>query len=168
MHLSQLSTRSSKPDNGTPRRGLVKGLICATLMTLFLSALFCALEWFKPGSTIIRQYELSPRATAGSVILSFAVGLLVTRVLFATIHQASGMVGSYAFIVAMLAVVVLSLKHIVLAITGVQLVSGFSKGWVWVYPQTILLRNYSAWIGIGLGVYFFKDGSSLRDWFGRK
>ena len=50
------------------------------------------------------------------------------------------------------------------AIKGVELQSGFSKGWVWLHPQTILLRNFTAWIGIGLALLLFKDGSSLRDY----
>ena len=156
-----------KTNNWSPKRGLVKAVIYTMLMAFFLSTLLCSLEWLEPGSTIIRRREFPSRAFIGSAILALVIGVLITKILFTTAHHASGMVGILGNYIAFLAVMVICSKHIVFAINGVDLTSGFCKGWVWLYPKTIFLRNLTAWFGIGVGVYIFKDGNSIRSWFAK-
>ena len=165
--------RDAESSRWTSRGGLMRGLIWTLVVAAVMTAILVLVEWQEPGVTIIKAEEVGGayRGYSRTVFLSLVIGVVVTRFLFGTMHRASGMVGISGTYVVCLSILVIASKHIVFAINGVELQSGFSKGWVWLHPQTIFLRNFAAWIGIGLALLLFKDGSSLRDylssWFKR-
>lgn len=158
--------RDSESSRWTSGGGVMRGSIWTLVMAAVMAAVLVLVEWPEPGVTIIKSDDVAGvfRGYSKSAWLSFVIGAVVTWLLFGTMHRASGMVGICCTYVVCLSILIIAGKHIVFAIKGVELPSGFSKGWVWLHPQTIFLRNFTAWIGIGLALLLFKDGSSLRDY----
>ncbi|TWT46055.1 hypothetical protein RAS1_25000 [Phycisphaerae bacterium RAS1] len=126
---SQPANRAPDDAEWTPaagiRRGVVHGLIAATL----LAAATMALAYFVP--------LLVLRGTLRS-----ALAFLIAFVLFSVVQRAAGFVGwPCTLIVVAYSTLVLFSHHLVFAVRGVQLSQGVASGAGWLAWPTLLIVN---------------------------
>ena len=106
--------------------------------------------------------------TVGIVVPQVLLGLVVMRVLFGVmIRYSGGLTGPGTnWAVVILAVGVIAFKQVVLASVGADFGEGLVEGAMWFNPIKLFMYNLPVWIGMVGGLFLFKDGTSICEWFG--
>ncbi len=131
-------------------RGLRTGLLTTVIVALALAAVQGILAYF------------APRLTLHWLLNGFGC-FLITWILFATMHRASGQVGwIVTLLVVVLAFLVIASKHAVLAQHGMLSDRGqLIAGWQWLHPMTIYLANLIGWVGVVAATTLCRNGDAI-------
>ena len=146
--LNQIPDYLKEPEQEewTPTAGRRRGAIHTLIATVLLAALFGGLALLVP-------------TLAAHWALNIAYGFLITWILFAVMYKAAGMVCPWcAIIVIACAVLVITVKHIAL-LTHLAGSTG-SSSWSLLSLLDLLVRNFTAWVGVAAGAYCCQDGDS--------
>lgn len=137
-------------DDWTPGRGLLRGFVIVLIVALVLSAVQGLLAYYVP------------RLTTHWLLNAFGC-FVMTWILFATMHRASGQVGwVITLLVVVLACLVIASKHVVLAQHGILTRHGeLSAGWQWLHPLIIYTTNFTGWIAVVAATAMCRKGDSI-------
>ncbi len=137
-------------EDWTPIQGLRTGLLTTVIVALVLAAVQGLLAYY------------APRLTLHWLLNGFGC-FLITWILFATMHRASGQVGwIVTLLVVVLAFLVIASKHAVLAQHGVLSRRGeLIVGWGWLHPMTIYMTNLIGWIGVVGATVLCRKGDAI-------
>jgi len=160
-------SRHKRPaDNWTPARGLFKGTVRCVITAGVLAAVMCLGTALSPSLTTLPAID--------SIVYTIVIGafhvmiaFIITAILFGVMHRASGVVGPTAtLLVGLLTVAVVASKHLVLVTHEFEFGPESIQGWAWVHPQSILVTNIGAWLGLAIGIAMFRGGDTLWDYLG--
>jgi len=155
------------PGAWTPARGLLRGSLLTLLVGALLGAGWCILAWRRPDIVVTYHHE---EASVPFILgAAGAIGVfLLMWILFATMHRSAMMVGGFCpVIVTLVMLLMLVAKQLsVAASPGVSIIDGeLVKGAAWLMPQRMLTSNIGPLIGIVFGIYAFREGDSLLEFF---
>ncbi len=139
----------NESEDWTPGRGLLRGFLVTLPVAFALAVLQGVAAYY------------FPQLVLHGLLNAFGAFFL-TWILFATMHRASGQVGSsVTLLVVLLAVLVIASKHVVLAQHGMFTTRGqFLDGSSWLHPLVIGFLNLFGWLGVGAATLMCRKGDS--------
>ena len=157
---------TSDPADAAAARALRKGFICTAVIAFVLGLLMSWLCGFMPQLVIVKLHD-DVQAAVVILAMNGIFGAAVAYILLAVMHRTSQMIGlPSTVIVILLSAVTMTIKHLVMAVMGVDASPDFPKGWEWMAPAFIAKANIGAWVGILLTSYFFREGESITELLG--
>ena len=134
-------------DDWTPWQGVRRGVIWGSVTAAILAAVADVLAWHAP-PMVLRFWMRAPE------------GLFTVWILFLVVHRAAGMASlPCTIIVVVLTLLIAFSQHVVFAAHGVLTYAPKGRGWF--SAEMLIGYNLSTVLGMGFGVWAWKDGASI-------
>jgi hypothetical protein len=160
-----IETADRGPKEWTPQRGLVNGTVACLIVAAVMTTGWTALTFKAPIALIFHVCD-DPKATFFLAVIGVLIGFVVTWILFACMHKASGMVSPHCTIgVVMVALLMILARQIAIASFGVTVADLNVSDWEWLSLRRIVISNIGMWIGIAGATYLFHEGDSFVEMF---